>query len=45
VLNMIVVPAVFARFGWESEAAFDRQRRAQQPVFLGEHIPEPWEQR
>ncbi len=30
VLNMIVVPAVFAKFGWESEAAFKRQRDARE---------------
>ena len=28
VLNMLVVPTVFARFGWESDEAFDRQRGA-----------------
>ena len=43
VLNMLVVPAVFARFGWESDEAFDRQRGAQGAVFLGERIPEPWQ--
>jgi CzcA family heavy metal efflux pump len=45
VLNMLVVPTVFAKLGWESEAAFDRERRRQQEVFLGERIPEPWEGR
>lgn len=44
VLNMLVVPTVFARFGWESDEAFDRQRGAQTPVFLGERISEPWEE-
>jgi hypothetical protein len=42
---MLVVPTVFAKLGWESEAAFDRERRRQQEVFLGERIPEPWEGR
>ena len=45
VLNMLVVPTVFSKLGWESEEAFDRERRRQAPPFLGEHIPEPWEGR
>ena len=45
VLNMVVVPTVFARFGWESDEAFDRQRGAQAAVFLGERIAEPWQER
>jgi Cu/Ag efflux pump CusA len=45
VLNMIVVPTVFARFGWERDEVFERQRGAQTPVFLGERNPESWEQR
>jgi len=44
VLNMIVVPTVFARFGWERDDAFDRQRGAQTAVFLSERSPEQWEQ-
>jgi len=44
VLNMIVVPTVFARFGWERDDVFDRQRGAQTAVFLGERSPEQWEQ-
>ena len=44
VLNMIVVPTVFARFGWERDEVFDRQRDARTAVFLGERSPERWEQ-
>jgi CzcA family heavy metal efflux pump len=44
VLNMLVVPTVFARFGWERDEAFDRQRGAQTAVFLGERMSEPWEE-
>src|SRR6266542_582034 len=29
VLNMLVVPTVFAKFGWESDEAFERQRSAE----------------
>ena len=43
VLNMLVVPTVFARFGWESDEAFEMQRGAQTPVFLGEEGQEPWQ--
>ena len=43
VLNMLVVPTVFARFGWESDEAFGMQRGAQTPVFLGEGGQEPWQ--
>jgi CzcA family heavy metal efflux pump len=43
VLNMLVVPVVFARFGWERDEAFERQRGAQTAVFLGERISEPWQ--
>jgi Cu/Ag efflux pump CusA len=43
VLNMLVVPTVFARFGWESDEAFEMQRGAQTPVFLGEGGQEPWQ--
>jgi len=44
VLNMLVVPTVFARYGWESDEAFERQRGAQTAVFLGERTSEPWEE-
>jgi CzcA family heavy metal efflux pump len=44
VLNMLVVPTVFARFGWESDEAFERQRGAQTAVFLGEGGQEPWQE-
>jgi len=40
VLNMLVVPTVFARFGWESDEAFERQRGAQAAVLLGERMSE-----
>ncbi len=43
VLNMLVVPTVFARFGWESNEAFEMQRGAQTGVFLGEGGQEPWQ--
>ena len=43
VLNMLVVPTVFARFGWESDEAFEVQRGAQTGVFLGEGGQEPWQ--
>jgi len=35
---------VFARFGWESDEAFERQRGAQTAVFLGEGGQEPWQE-
>jgi Cu/Ag efflux pump CusA len=44
VLNMLVVPTVFARFGWESDEAFERQRGAQTAVFLGEGGQESWQE-
>jgi CzcA family heavy metal efflux pump len=44
VLNMLVVPAVFARLGWENDEAFERQRGAQTAVFLDEGRPEPWQE-
>lgn len=40
ILNMLVVPTVFARFGWESDAVFERQQEAQAAAFLGEPLPE-----
>jgi len=45
VLNMIVVPTVFARFGWEHEEVFERQRGAQTAVALAERSPGAWEER
>jgi len=44
VLNMLVVPTVFARFGWETDEAFERQRGAQTAVFLGAGEQEPWQE-
>lgn len=44
VLNMLVVPTVFARFGWESDEAFERQMGTQTAVFLGEGGQEPWQE-
>src|SRR6266540_1796166 len=41
VLNMLVVPTVFAKFGWESDEAFERQRSAVTTMFAGERAPEP----
>jgi CzcA family heavy metal efflux pump len=43
VLNMLVVPTVFARFGWETDEAFEVQRGTQTGVFLGEGGQEPWQ--
>jgi CzcA family heavy metal efflux pump len=35
VLNMIVVPTVFARFGWEGDEVFERQPSAQEARSVG----------
>jgi CzcA family heavy metal efflux pump len=45
ILNMIVVPAVFAKFGWEREEVFERQQEARETVFPTKDIPEHSEKR
>jgi len=45
ILNMLVVPAVFVKFGWEREEVFDRQQEAREAVFVDQQVPEPWEKR
>jgi hypothetical protein len=42
---MIVVPAVFAKFGWEREEVFERQQETRETVFLTKDIPEHSEKR
>jgi Cu/Ag efflux pump CusA len=41
VLNMLVVSTVFAKFGWESDEAFARQRSAEAALVAGTRAPEP----
>lgn len=41
VLNMLVVPTVFAKFGWEIDEAFERQRSAETVMFMRERAPQP----
>jgi CzcA family heavy metal efflux pump len=41
VLNMVVVPTVFERFGWEADEVFHTQQGGQGAVFQGERTPEP----
>jgi len=45
ILNMLVVPAVFAKFGWEREEVFERQQEARETVFLTKDLPEHSEKR
>jgi hypothetical protein len=45
ILNMLVVPAVFAKFGWEREEVFARQQEARETVFLTKDLPEHSEKR
>jgi Cu/Ag efflux pump CusA len=41
VLNMLVVPTVFAKFGWESDTVFERQRSAETAMLMRERAPQP----
>jgi CzcA family heavy metal efflux pump len=41
VLNLLVVPTVFAKFGWESDEAFEGQRSAETAIVVGDRAPQP----
>ncbi len=45
ILNMLVVPVVFAKFGWEREEVFQQQQEARQAFFQDERPLERLEKR